>query len=109
MAKFFGSVGYAETTETVPGVWVDVITERTYVGDVLKNTRRFETGEGLNDDLTINNLVSIIADPFAYLHFHTMKYASWMGVLWKITNIEVQRPRLILTIGGVYNGPTPTT
>lgn len=107
MAKFYGEVGYAETSETAPGVWTDVVTERNYFGDVLKNTRRLEAGEGLNDNLTINNMVSIVADPFAYQHFHAMRYVKWMGALWKVTNVEVQRPRLLLTIGGVYNGPTP--
>jgi len=107
MAKFYGEIGYAETTETAPGVWTDVVTERKYFGDVIKNTRRLEAGEGLNDNLTINNMVSIVADPFAYQHFHAMRYVKWMGALWKVTNVEVQRPRLILTIGGVYNGPTP--
>lgn len=109
MAKFYGEIGYAETSETAPGVWSDAITERNYFGDELKNTRRLEAGEGLNDNLAINNTISIVADPFAYQHFHAMRYVKWMGALWKITNVEVQRPRLILTIGGVYNGPTPTT
>lgn len=110
MAKFYGEIGYAETSEseTAPGVWIDVITEHNYFGDVLKNTRRLEAGEGLNDNLTINNTISIVADPFASQHFHAMRYVKWMGILWKITNVEVQRPRLILTIGGVYNGPIPT-
>jgi len=109
MAKFFGSIGYAETTETAPGVWTENVTERNYFGDVLKNTRRLEAGENLNDNLAINNIISIVADPFAYQHFHAVRYVKWMGVSWKITNVEVQRPRLILTIGGVYNGPTPAT
>ena len=107
MAKFYGEIGYAETSETTPGVWIDVITERNYFGDVLKNTRRLEAGEGLNDDLTINNTISIVVDPFVSQHFHAMRYVKWMGIFWKITNVEIQRPRLILTIGGVYNGPTP--
>lgn len=104
MAKFYGSIGYTETTETVPGVWTESITERKYSGDVIKNTRRWQDGENLNDNLVINNTISIVADPFAYQNFHAMRYITWMGASWKITNIEVQRPRLILTIGGVYNG-----
>jgi hypothetical protein len=105
MAKFYGEIGYAESSETAPGVWTDVITERNYFGDEIKNTRRLEAGEGLNDNLVINNTISIIADPFAYQYFHAMRYVKWMGALWKITNVAVLRPRLILTIGGVYNGP----
>jgi len=103
MAKFFGSIGYAETTESAPGVWTEVLTERNYSGDVIKNTRQWRAGENLNDDLAINNMISIVADPFAYQNFHKMRYVSWMGAFWKITNVEVQRPRLLLTIGGVYN------
>lgn len=105
MAKFYGVIGYAETKETSPGVWTESITERNYYGDVIRNTRRWQPGEGLNDNLTINNIISIVADPFAYQHFHAIRYIKWMGASWKIDNIEVQRPRLILTIGGVYNGP----
>ena len=104
MAKFYGVIGYAVTSETAPGVWTETITERNYYGDVIRNTRRLEGGENLNDNVTVNNTISIVADPFAYSHFHTMRYVTWMGASWKIINVEVQRPRLLLTIGGVYNG-----
>lgn len=103
MAKFYGSIGFASTTETSPGVWEEGITELNYYGDVIRNTRRLEPGENLNDNITINNQISILADPFANQNFHAMRFVRWMGTAWKITNVEVQRPRLILTIGGVYN------
>ena len=106
MAKFYGKIGYVETTETRPGVWTESVTERDYVGDVIRNTRRWQTGENLNDDLVINNIISIVADPFANQNIQTMRYVKWAGVPWKITNVELQRPRLILTLGGVYNGQT---
>lgn len=104
MAKFYGSIGYAETSETSPGVWTEVITERNYYGDVVRNSKRWQSGENLNDNLVISNEISVIADPFAYENFHTMRYIKWMGASWKILKIDVQRPRLLLTIGGVYNG-----
>lgn len=104
MGKFYGAVGYTETVETSKGVWVDSITERNYSGDALRISRRWQSGENLNDDLTINNEISIVADPFAYQNFHSIKYIKWMGSSWKVTNVTVQRPRLILSIGGVYNG-----
>lgn len=103
MAKFYGKIGYTETVETAPGVWTPVITERDYSGDVIRNTRRWQSGENLNDDLVVNNTISIISDPYAIQNFHAMLYVMWMGSAWKITNVEVQRPRLILTIGGVYH------
>lgn len=103
MAKFYGKIGYKYLKEKVQDVWSDNGTERNYYGDVLQSYRRWESGEGLNDNTNINNRISIVADPFAYDHFSKMCYVEWMGVKWKITNIEIQRPRLILTLGGVYN------
>ena len=104
MAKFYGVVGYVETKETTPGVWDEIATERNYSGDVIKNTSSWQKGESLNDNLTINNQISILADPFAYQNFYAMRYVQWMGACWKITSVDVKQPRIILTIGGVYNG-----
>lgn len=105
MAKFCDVVGYAETRECRPGIWEETITERPYYGDVLRNTRRLEGADTINGDVTLNNRISIVADPYAYQHFLAIRYVKWMGVSWKVTNVEVQSPRLLLTIGGVYNGP----
>lgn len=105
--KFYGRVGYAANSETSQDVWEDSIIERMYVGDVLSNNRRANNGESVNDNLDISNRISVVADAFAYEHFFNMKYVEWMGTLWKIQSVEVQRPRLILSLGGVYNGPTP--
>jgi len=110
MGKFYGVIGYvAETTETSPGVWTEVITERNYTGDVLKIISNWREGENLNSNLNVNNRLSIVADPFAYENFHAMRYVQWMGAKWQISSIEVQRPRLILSIGGVYNEQTSGT
>lgn len=106
MAKFYGAVGFAETVETRPGVWEEVVTERNHRGDVMANIRKLEAGESVNDDVTLSNKLSIVADPYAYQHFFAIRYVRWMGALWKVTHVEVQSPRLILTIGGVYHGPT---
>ena len=103
MAKFCGVIGYVITEETEPGIYVEEIVENQYYGDVIKNTRRLQEGTKVNDDITISNQVSIIADPFANNNFHAMRYIEFMGAKWKVTNVEVQYPRLILTIGGLYN------
>lgn len=103
MAKFFGKIGFTETKETAPGVWIEEVSEKEYYGDVLSLNRKLETGEHLNDDINVNNRISILADPFAFERFSSMRYVSWMGTKWKVTNVEVQYPRLILSIGGVYN------
>ena len=106
MAKFYGQVGFAETQETSPGIWEEIITERNHYGDDLPNIRKLEPGQSINDDVTLNNKLSIVADPYAQQHFFAIRFVRWMDALWKVTNVEVQSPRLILTIGGVYNGPT---
>ena len=109
MAKFSGLIGYVETPETAPGVYTEVVTNRNYFGDVIRNTRKWEPGQNLNDNLNVNNTISIVADAYANQNFHAMRYIQWMGAYWEITSVEVLRPRLILTIGGVYNGNTTPT
>lgn len=105
MSKWYGTIGYATPVQTSPGVWSDEITERKYSGDLNRiNSRWSSNTDSTNDDLSINNQLSIVADPFAYQNFHTMKYAKFMGTKWKILNVDAsQRPRLILMLGGVYN------
>ncbi len=104
MAKFYGAIGYAVTEETAPGVWEERITERMYYGELVRNTRKLQSADQLNDNINVANEISILADPFAYENFHSMKYVGFSGAKWKVTSIEVQYPRLILTVGGVYNG-----
>lgn len=106
MSKFYGAIGYAETKETVPGVYEEIITERIYYGDLIKNTRKLQNSEYLNDNVTINNEISIIADPYAYSNFHSMRYVVFMGTKWKVSSVEVQYPRLILSVGDIYNEQT---
>ena len=97
-------IGYADQVETKPGVWEDEITEREYFGDLTRNTRRLQMTDKLNDDIEISNEISIVSDPYANENFHSMRYAMYMGTKWKITSVEVQYPRLILSLGGIYNG-----
>lgn len=103
MAKFFGKIGYGVTEETRPGVWKTRIVERDYFGDLIRNTRRLESASQVNDNIQISNEISIVADPYARENFHAMRYVEFMGAKWRITGVEVQYPRLILTIGGVWN------
>lgn len=104
MAKFYGKIGYAASTvEIKPGVYEEQIVERSYYGDLIRNTRRLQSADQVNDDINISNEISIVADPYATNNFHTMRYAVFMGTKWKISNVEVSYPRLILTLGGVYN------
>lgn len=103
MAKWFGEIGFVVTTQTSPGVWKEQAVKRNYYGDLLRNTRRLQTTDKLNDDIDISNEISIVADPFAYENFHSIRYVEFMGAKWKVASVEVQHPRLILSIGGLYN------
>jgi len=103
MGKYCGTIGYGTTVETVPGVWKPVITERPIYGDVVKNTRRLDSSENLNDNLGVLIKISFLADPYALQNFHLIKFVSYMGALWKVKLVDEEFPRLILTLGGVYN------
>lgn len=104
--KYYGKIGYGVTAENPAGsgVWTETITERYYYGEVTNTYRRLETTDKVNDDLSITNTISIVADPFAYSNFTDMRYIEWEGHKWKVSSVQVARPRLILTLGGVYNG-----
>lgn len=107
MARYFGKVGYAETVNKGGGVWEDVITEVAYSGDVVRNTRRLSDGDKVNNDLSVGNSISIVADAYANEHFFAIRYLEWAGARWIVTEVDVQSPRLLLRLGGVYNGPPP--
>ena len=109
MSKWFGKIGYAIQKESEPGIWEDEIVERDYYGDLLTDNRKRQTNNNVLDEITLSNMVSIIADPFAYNNCSCMAYAEIMGARWKISEVEIKPPRLNLTIGGVYNGNTPRT
>lgn len=104
MAKFCGMIGFAVTEETKPGVWTEQITERKYYGDLVKNNRRLQTGENLNDDINVSNEISIVSDPYVRENFFAIRYVVFMGAKWKVSSVDVQYPRLVLSLGGVYNG-----
>lgn len=104
MARFYGKVGYGEAVDQGNGVHEELVTYRWYSGDVVRNTRRLENGDKVNDNLSVSNSISIVSDTYANEHFHAILYAEWAGTLWKVADVEVQSPRLLLRLGGVYNG-----
>ena len=103
MAKFYGKVGFLRTEESAPDVYSEVLTERLYKGDVIRNQKRYQSSESLNDDVVLSNNISIVADDYANENVFAIRYVMYQGVPWKVTNAEIQRPRIILTLGGKYN------
>lgn len=108
MAKYCGNIGFTVPTEIYPDCWDDRIIERTYFGDVIRNISRWQQTNSINDDITLNNQISILADPYANENFAAMRYATFNGTKWKVLTVEIQYPRLILTLGGVWNETTET-
>ena len=105
MAKFYGQIGYIQNVEDEenPGVWEEQAIEKQYYGDITRNMSHYQQNNNVNDDISINNTISIIADPYANKNFQHIRYVKWMYTKWKVTNVEVQYPRLLLTLGGEYH------
>ena len=104
MAKYHGKIGFAIQKEISPGVWIDEIAEHECSGDVLRNTRNTQNSQNLNNDISISNQISVVMDPYVNQNLFALRYIEFMGAKWKVTSVEVQYPRLILTIGGIWNG-----
>lgn len=109
MAKYSGKIGFRVSYEKRPGIFVDTITEKVYRGDVVSNSQRNQNSDGLNDNVIIDNTIEIISNDFASTNLYNIKYAAWKGTMWEVTKVRAldDSPRLVLTLGGVYNGPTP--
>lgn len=103
MARWYGEIGFGETVETAPSVFSEKIVPRKYFGEIIRNNRKLQTADKVNDDIAITNQISILCDPYAMENFHAMRYVTFMNSKWKITDVEVNYPRLTLTLGGVYN------
>lgn len=104
MARYYGMIGFGTTKETSPGIDTVEIIEKPYYGDVLDDSRRWESSEQLNDDFNIMNKISIVADTFATQNLQAMRYATFLGVKWKIKSAYINYPRITLSLGGEYNG-----
>lgn len=104
MAKFSGRIGYSTYAETAPGVLKEVVIERKHSGDLLRSSRRLVEAEQLNKDLTINNTISVLADPYINGHMNNIRYVVWQGNYWTVIDVEAEYPRIKLRLGGVYNG-----
>lgn len=102
MAKWYGKVGFAETRETDLDEWTEVILERPYPGDILSISRSMQVGSEINNDITISNKISFITDPYARQNFQNIRYVTYMGSKWRVTNVNVEYPRLTLTLGGIW-------
>lgn len=103
MPRYYGTIGFQEQVETAPGVWREKIVERQYRGEITRNQLRWNSGSEMNDDLRIDNAISIVFDPYLEQNISSIRYVTWMGSKWKVTSLSIQRPRVVLQLGGLYN------
>ena len=104
MNRWYGKVGYIETVEIEPGIWEEKETVRSYYGELVRNSSKFRVSGEVNDEKDVSVELSIVADPYSSLHFHAIRYVEFGGTKWKVNTVEPKRPRLILSLGGEYNG-----
>jgi len=104
MAKFSGLVGYVTQEETVPGVWTDVVKERKMKGDIIRQSSTSRSSEFVHDDVSLNHRISLIGDAYAFDNYYNIRWVKMDTILWKVNSIEIQRPRIIVTLGEVWNG-----
>lgn len=107
MNKWAGVIGFAINAETTPGVWEDSITEKTYVGDIIDVRVRRNTTQDINDNINLSAKISVVMNPYLRDHLDKLRYLTYFGSCWKISDISVEFPRLVISLGGVYNGPRP--
>ncbi len=104
MTKFYGDIGFVDTVEVSPGIWEEQVTTRKYYGDVTRNQRRYqENAQSVNDNLNISNEISVLGDGYLLENLGRMRWVEFGGAKWKITWINVEYPRIVLTLSGLYN------
>lgn len=104
MARFSGKIGYVTHVETSPGIWTEQIVERQYYGDLTRHSRKWGSSDSVNDNLTFNQDISIVADPYLFDNAHNMRYVIFRGIKWKITSFEMEYPRVKISMGEEYHG-----
>ena len=103
MSKFYGTVGFVKTVETKPGIWEEQVEEKGYYGDLIRNIGRYNGSNKVNADFTLNNQISIVTDPYALENLQFIKFVRFLGTAWVVSSIDVEYPRLVLSLGDIYN------
>lgn len=105
MNQFRGKIGFSIPVNKGHGIYDNSVVERTYRGDILSQSRKLDAGTNINDNIDMNIRLSILSDDFLNVHLSQITYVHYMGGVWKVKSIEPSRPRIVLALGGVYNGP----
>ncbi len=104
MAKYAGLVCYVTQEEKVPGVWTPLENPVLMKGDIIRQSSNYQDNGKINSDISLNHRVSLVGDAYAFDNYYNIKWIMLDGRKWEVTSVEIQRPRIIVSIGGLWNG-----
>ena len=106
--KYTGKIGFAVMKNEGEGIYTEEIEEKVYYGDLLSS--RWNNENNQNSPLVVNcffvilnNSISVICDKYLSENISVIRYITYKNSKWCITGIEIQPPRIIINIGGIYN------
>lgn len=108
MGKVKLGVGFGSNQELEPGIYDDVLEEKTYYGEILENRRSFDQGTTLSGDVKITNQFSIMGNTYLFDNLEKIRYVRYRNQLWTVT-VDEGYPRVTFNLGGLYHGQAPET
>lgn len=108
MAKFRGTIGFViDDVEVSPGIYKTEIIERTYTGDIYRDSKRMtDSSSTTNQSVSLSISFNFLTDNFAIDYLYAMSYLIFRGKKWSISTLELKYPRMEITLGGLYNENT---
>lgn len=103
--KFSGKAGFRiDDVEIEPGVYKPQVVVKAIKGSVVSNSYQHQNSDKSTiDNVRITNQLSIVANQFLNKHITNLMYVEFQGVKWKVESFDIQPPRVVVSLGGVYN------
>lgn len=103
--KYVGNIGFlSSNTEVTGGIATQPIISKRYFGEIITTSSRLQTQDKINPDVTINNSIAILLDGYLNNNLSNIVYVEFLNKKWSVSSIELRHPRVILSLGGLYNG-----
>lgn len=103
--KFSGKAGFRiDDVETEHGVYEPIVVVKAIKGSVVINHYQHQNSDKSTiDNVRITNQLSIVANQFLNEHISNLMYIEFQGVKWKVESFDIRPPRVVVSLGGVYN------
>ena len=101
--KCSGKIGYARAEETSPGIYQEIIVEKQYYGDIVRNSTQILDSNTINSSIKLNNSISVLCNNYISDNLGCVRYMTFKKSKWKISSIEIKDNRIIFTLGDLYN------